>query len=82
MNWLGHLELRFVQTLTDNEQEKCKTSSELFKVLCEKFKPQHNEIILSLLCCKLVREEKETAKEWMGCIRVKTNECEYTETVG
>ena len=44
MNWLGHEGLRFIQTLTDNEQVKCKTGWGFFKVLSEKFKPQHNVI--------------------------------------
>ena len=45
MNWLGHEGLRFIQTLTDNEQEICKMRKDLFEMLCEKFKPQHNEMI-------------------------------------
>ena len=57
LDWLGHEGLRFVQTLTDNEQEKFKVSSDLF-TLSEKFKPQHNETILSLQYCKLIKEEK------------------------
>ena len=36
MNWLDSEELRFVQTVTDNKQEKCKTSSGPFKVLSDK----------------------------------------------
>ena len=75
MNWLGHDGLRFIQTLMDKDQEKCKSSSGLFKVLSVKLKPQHNEMILVLQDCKLVREENETAKEWMGHLRIKTNEC-------
>ena len=42
VNSLGHVELRFVQTLKDTEKDKCR-STELFKV----FKPQHNDTILS-----------------------------------
>ena len=38
MYWLGHEELRFIQTLTDSDQENCKTPSGLFKLLSEKFK--------------------------------------------
>ena len=45
----------------------------------EKFKLQHNETILSLQSCKLIREDKGSTEEWMGCIRVKVNECEYKE---
>ena len=32
LNWLGWEGLRFVQTLNDEEQEKCRTSTGLFKV--------------------------------------------------
>ena len=41
-------------------------STGLFKVLSDKFKPQHNEMILSLQYCKLVRQQKENTKEWIG----------------
>ena len=39
MNWLCNKELRFVQTLTDSEKEKCMTSSRISKVLNDKLKP-------------------------------------------
>ena len=39
MRWLG---FRFVQIINDEEQEKCQTSSELFEVLNDQFKTQHN----------------------------------------
>ena len=42
MNWLGHKGLHYVYTLSDDEQERCKTSAGLFSTLTEKFKPQHN----------------------------------------
>ena len=35
MNWLKCEWLRFIQRLTDNEYEKCKTSSGLLEVLSE-----------------------------------------------
>ena len=35
MNWLCHIDLRFIHTLIENEQEKCKNSSEVFRVLSE-----------------------------------------------
>ena len=57
--------------LTDNEQEKCQTSSGLFEVLSEKSKPQPNEKILSLHYCKLIREKEECAEEWMATIHLK-----------
>ena len=76
MNLIGCERLRFIQMLTDSEQEKHQTSSGLFEVLREKLKPQHNETILSQQYCKLIREEKESPEEWMGHLRVKANECE------
>ena len=45
----------------------------------KKFKPQHYEIILLTQWCKLKREEKNDAKEWMGCLRLAACECEYRE---
>ena len=59
MNWQDCEGLRIVQTLIDNEQEEYQTSSGLFEVLSEKFKPQHHETMLSLQYCKLIREKKE-----------------------
>ena len=63
INWLNHEELRLIQTFIDSEKEKCKTSAGLFEVLSEKFKPQHNERILSLQYQKPIREEKKNAEE-------------------
>ena len=48
LKWLGREGLQFVQTLNDVEQEKCKTSKGLCKMLHENFKPQHNKTVLSL----------------------------------
>ena len=42
LNWLGHEGFRFVQMLNNEEQEKYKTSTGIFKILSDKFKPQHN----------------------------------------
>ena len=64
LNWLGCEGVRFVKTLTHSEKEKCKSSSVLCEVLSEKFKPQHNETILSH--CKL-----ESSEEWMGDLQVR-----------
>ena len=80
-NWLGCEELRFVQILTDNEQNKCQTSSGLLEVLSKKFKSQHIETMLSQYC-RLIRVEKESAGEWLGCLRVNAYECKYKETGG
>ena len=71
MNWQGHARLNFIHTLTDNEQEMFRIS----KVRkSEKFKPQYNEMILSLQYFKLISEENESAEEWMGHLWVKANE--------
>ena len=48
MNWLVHEDIILMQTLSDEENEKSRPSAGLFEVLCEKFKLQHNETILSL----------------------------------
>ena len=44
-----------------------------------KFKPQHNERILSLQYCKLMREQIKNAKQWMGILRIRANKCGYKE---
>ena len=62
MNWLGHEDLICVKMLNDEEQEKYKTSAGLFGVLSDKFKPEHNEMILSLQYCKLAIEQNEEAE--------------------
>ena len=36
-------------------------------------------MIISLQYCKLVREQKENAREWMGHLRMKANKCSYRE---
>ena len=43
INWLGSKELHLMQTLTNGEQEACKSSVDLFNILNAKFKPKHNE---------------------------------------
>ena len=53
---LGHEGLRFVQTLNDEEKQKCKTSLGLFKVIRANFKPKDNNIILLLSYCKVAYE--------------------------
>ena len=40
-----------MQTLNDEEQVQCRTSMGLLEVFSEKFKPKHNERILSLKYC-------------------------------
>ena len=40
-------------------------------MLSNKFKSQHNETILSLKYCKLIREQSKNAKEWMGNLRIR-----------
>ena len=66
LTWLGWEKPRFVQTLNDEDQAKCKTSMGFFKMLCDKFKPQYNETILSLEHYTIAMEKNENAKERMG----------------
>ena len=60
-NWSDKEDLHFTQTLTDAEQEVCRTVAGLLKIFSGKVKPQHNEIILSLHYCKLSRLSDQTA---------------------
>ena len=46
----------------------------LLEVLSDKFKPQHNETVLSLQYCKLTREQNENAEDWMVNLIIKENE--------
>ena len=54
-------------------QDKCR----LFKGLRKMLKSQYNETVLSLQYCKLTKEQNDNADEWMGCLRLKANECDY-----
>ena len=45
-NWLGRQSLQFLETLTQAEQEASRNIEGLFEILSNKFKLQHNEIIL------------------------------------
>ena len=51
----------------------------MFKILSEFFKPQQSKIRLFLQCYKLISEQSENVKEWMGCCRSNAKECEYKE---
>ena len=64
-----------MQTLIDEEQEKCRTSTGLFEVLNEKFKPQYNETIVPLQYCTLIRDQNKNAKERMGHLKIKASKC-------
>ena len=55
------------------------TSLGIYEVLSEKFRPQHYKTTMSLQDCQLVREEKESANEWKGCLIVKANDCKYKD---
>ena len=65
MSWLGCEGLKFVQTLNSEEEEKCKTSSGLFEVLNDKFKPEHNKQYYHYNIFKLTREQNENVGELM-----------------
>ena len=71
LHWLGQEEIRFVQNLNDQEQEKCKTSKGLFKVTRSRVKPQHTEMILSLQHYKLIGRQNENDEIWKGHLRIK-----------
>ena len=53
MNWLAHEGLRFLQILSNTEQEKCISSAGLFQVVSEMLKLQINETTVSLQYCNL-----------------------------
>ena len=76
VNWLGREGLSFLQ-LNDEKQQKCRTHLELFEEMSANIKPQHNETVGSLQYCKLLREQSDNAEEWMGYLRIKTDECKY-----
>ena len=62
------------------KQETCKASAGLFKVLSDKFKPQHNKITLSLQYRQAhKRSNMKMPEEWMGHNRIEANECSYKE---
>ena len=63
--------------LNQAEKEKCETSEGLFKILHDKFKPQHNETIKSLQFHKLSRQVNKGTEEWMGKLRITITECYY-----
>ena len=61
MKWLGHKGLHSIQTLSEEQKEKCKSEIGLFSKLIEKFRLKHTETILSLQYCKISRKENESA---------------------
>ena len=60
ISWEGLLPM---EIFTQEENEKCKTTKELFSVLSNRFKPHHNHIILSLQYQNLYRKGNESAQE-------------------
>ena len=48
-------------------------------MLTEKFKSKHDETILPLQYCELLREENKKGDGWIGCLGVNVNECRYKE---
>ena len=61
------------------EEEKCKTTKELFPVLSYRFKPHQNCTIMSLQCKNLQRKGNESKHEWMSRMYRNVAECEYRE---
>ena len=62
--WLGREGLKFIQPPTYME-EVCKNVTGLFNVLKEKFRSQHNEMMILLQHCKLQRKENESTPQWI-----------------
>ena len=73
-NWLGREELQFIQTPTNAEKDTCKSATGLFNVLKEKFRLQHNKMVLLL---QHWTQENESTQEWMGRLCIKPTECNY-----
>ena len=65
-NCLGRKGLQFLESLTNEEKVTCNMLEELFETLTNTFSPQFNETFISLQCCKLSRQDEESAEEWMG----------------
>ena len=61
-NRLGRESLHSIKKLMTEEKEMCKISIRLFQMPNEKFKPNHNEIILSFQDCKLFQVVMKTTK--------------------
>ena len=72
--------LKIIQTLTNADKETCKNTTGLFNVLKEKFRPQHNQMILSLKYCKLHRKENETVHKRMGRLHIKAAHMQLQRT--
>ena len=71
----------FCKTSPHEEQEWCKSSAGLFRVLNETF--NHSTINLFYMRhFKLSRDKNESADEWMGHLRVKASEYNYKELIG
>ena len=62
-NWLGRKGLQFIESLTEEEKDRCSTLEGLLKILTNKFRPQLNETIKSLQFCKLITQNRENAEE-------------------
>ena len=71
LSWIGHKGLRFIQMLNDEEKIKCNTSTRLFKIISYTFKPQYNEMTLSLQNLQAGKRAKQNAEEWMNNLRKK-----------
>ena len=78
-NWLGRKGLQYLEMLTTDEKETCNMLEGLLETLCNKFKPQYNEMIKSVQFRKLYRYENENAEAWMRRLHVGAVECNYQE---
>ena len=48
-------------------------------MLKEKFRPEDNEMIMSLQYLKFHNKDNESAQEWMGRFHIKATKCNYKE---
>ena len=49
----------------------------MFEILSNQFELQYNEMIKSLQVHKLVRQENESAEQWIDRPRISVTECNY-----
>ena len=75
-NWLVWQGIHIIETIMQADQELCNTVDGLFENLNKKFHWQYYEIIKSLQCCKLSRQNGESAEECMGRLRIAAAECQ------
>ena len=61
-NCLGRESLKFIQTLTEADEQSCQTITGLLKVLDGQIQAEHNDTIPSLQYYKLIKHNGESAE--------------------